>query len=335
MAQVVVHRKPGIVIAITAGKDNNAKFHEFRVPGRLRTILAEPPRGWAAAARRENGRIWAGESDVDIGDRCDFAAMQEYDVVFKLILQSVHLTIHELGGPPIARWLNVELPEVRNTRVDLLGETAGGELIHIELQSTNDPDMPLRIAEYCLRVRRNFGKFPEQILVYLGKAPLSMGSDLTGPKLSYSYRIVDIRELDGERLLASPQVGDNIVAILTSLPDRRETVRRIVKRIAGLGPGQREAMLRRLSILAGLRDLGQIVKEEAIKMPITDDIMDHDLIGPTAKQGAMEVLRPLMEERFGPIPAWAEERLSGMHPRAVMALGRRILHAASLEELLQ
>jgi hypothetical protein len=41
MAQVVVHRKPGIVIAITAGKDNNAKFHELRVTGRLRTSLAE------------------------------------------------------------------------------------------------------------------------------------------------------------------------------------------------------------------------------------------------------------------------------------------------------
>ena len=29
MAQVPVHRKPGVVIAITAGKDNNAKFHEL------------------------------------------------------------------------------------------------------------------------------------------------------------------------------------------------------------------------------------------------------------------------------------------------------------------
>lgn len=261
--------------------------------------------------------------------------MQEYDVVFKLILQSVDLTVRELGGPPIARWLNVELPEVRNTRVDLLGETAAGELIHIELQSTNDPDMPLRMAEYCLRVRRNFRKFPQQILVYLGDAPLRMESELNGPKLSYSYRIVDIRDLDGERLLASPEVGDNIVAILTSLPDRRGTVRRIVERIAALGPGQREAMLRRLSILAGLRHLGQVVKEEAIKMPITEDIMNHDVIGPTAKKAALEVLRPVMEERFGPIPAWAEERLSGMHPRAVIALGARVLHAKSLEDLLQ
>jgi hypothetical protein len=117
--------------------------------------------------------------------------------------------------------------------VDLLGETATGELVHIELQSTNDPDMPLRMAEYCLRVRRNFRKFPQQIC---------------GPKLSYSYRTVDIRELDGERLLASSEVGDNIVAILTSLPDRRATVRRILERIARLSPGRWEAMLRRLSI---------------------------------------------------------------------------------------
>jgi len=141
--------------------------------------------------------------------------------------------------------------------------------------------------------------------------------------------------LDGERLMASAQVGDNIVAILTNLPDRRATVRRIVERIAALGPGQQDAMLRRLSILAGLRNLGQVVREEAEKMPITNDIMDHDLIGPTAKQAALEVLRPLMEERFGPIPAWAEERLTGMHPRAVIALGSRVLHAKSLEELLQ
>jgi hypothetical protein len=36
--------------------------------------------------------------------------MHEYDVVFKLILQSVDLTMRELGAAPIARWLNVELP---------------------------------------------------------------------------------------------------------------------------------------------------------------------------------------------------------------------------------
>lgn len=35
--------------------------------------------------------------------------------------------------------------------------------------------------------------------------------------------------------MASSEVGNNIVAILTELPDRRTTVRRIVERIGGLG----------------------------------------------------------------------------------------------------
>jgi hypothetical protein len=80
--------------------------------------------------------------------------MHEYDVTFKLVLQSVDLTMRELAGTTVARWLSVELPEVRNTRVDLLGETVSGELLHLELQSSNDSRMPLRMAEYCLRVFR-------------------------------------------------------------------------------------------------------------------------------------------------------------------------------------
>ena len=43
--------------------------------------------------------------------------------------------VERLVGAPVVRWHNVELPKVGQLRVDLLGETADGELIHIELQS--------------------------------------------------------------------------------------------------------------------------------------------------------------------------------------------------------
>jgi len=184
--------------------------------------------------------------------------MHDYDVAFKTLLQQSVDLIREIAGTTIARWLSVELPEVQNTRVDLLGETAGGELVHIELQSTNDSTMALRMAEYCLRVLRFFGRFPQQVLVYVGDAPVSMKTELRGPALSYSYRLVDIKDLDGERLLASPRVGDNIVAILTRLPDVRGSIQRILERIAGLSPEQREGALRRLVLLAGLRSLGKV-----------------------------------------------------------------------------
>jgi hypothetical protein len=60
--------------------------------------------------------------------------MHEYDTALKLLLRgSADLIIRQLTGAPVIKWLNVELPEVRNTRVDLLEETAAGGLVHIEL----------------------------------------------------------------------------------------------------------------------------------------------------------------------------------------------------------
>ena len=68
-----------------------------------------------------------------------------------------------------------------------------------------------------------------------------------------------MRELDGERLLDSDQIGDNLFAILARLRDRQAAVRRIAGRIAILPVGEREAPLRQLLILAGLRHLGNLV----------------------------------------------------------------------------
>ena len=169
--------------------------------------------------------------------------MQDYDVALKLLLQgSAALTMRELTGTAVAKWLDVELPKVQNLRLDLLGETVDGGLVHVELQSSNDAAMPLRMAEYCLGVFRLFGRFPRQVLLYVGEAPMRMESELRGPGLVFQYRLIDIRTLDGDRLLESEDVGDNVIAILARLRDHEEAVRKIVGRIAGLavaGTGDR------------------------------------------------------------------------------------------------
>ena len=50
--------------------------------------------------------------------------MHEYDIAFKLTLQQVDVAIRELTGTAVVRWLSLELPDIRNTRVDLLGGDA-------------------------------------------------------------------------------------------------------------------------------------------------------------------------------------------------------------------
>jgi hypothetical protein len=110
--------------------------------------------------------------------------MQEYDVVLKLLLKgSATLTLLELTGSAIERWLDVELPKVQkaqNLRLDLLGRTVDGDLIHFELQSGNDAAMPFRMIEYSLGVRRHFGQFPRQILFTWVKRPCTWKARCAG-----------------------------------------------------------------------------------------------------------------------------------------------------------
>jgi len=276
--------------------------------------------------------------------------VHEYDVALKTVIRRLSgAALQVLTGFAIERWHNVELPEVRTLRMDMVGETADGSLVQIELQSTNDPDKALRMAEYALAVYRHFRQFPQQIVLYVGRAPLAMPEVLAGHSLAFRCRVVDIRELDGDALLASGNPEENVIAVLMRLGDKRAAVRRILERIAETDPGRRQTTLREFIILAGLRSLREIIREETKTMPILDDIMDHDILGPAIRQGLQQglqqgrvegrvegeqtVVMRQIETRFGAVPSWARQRLDAMSAPELEETAVRLLNARSLEEL--
>jgi len=61
--------------------------------------------------------------------------MHEYDITLKdLLLDAPGMTLRELTGLDVTMWRDVELPKVNSPRIDLLGQTNDGILVHIELQ---------------------------------------------------------------------------------------------------------------------------------------------------------------------------------------------------------
>jgi hypothetical protein len=126
------------------------------------------------------------------------------------------------------------------------------------------------------------------------------------------------------------------------LGNERAAVRMILQRIAESDPAQREIALREFIILAGLRRLGAIIEQETKTMPILDDIMDHDLLGPAIRRGLQQgrvegeqtvVLRQL-EKRFGAVPSWARQQIEAMSTPELEGTALRLLDALSLEDLL-
>jgi hypothetical protein len=164
--------------------------------------------------------------------------VNDYDTVLKSLLTCSENSIFEqITGARQGRWLNVELPDVTQTRVDLLFETDSPvrRLIAMELQSTNDPLLPLRMAEYSLRVYRIYKQFPEQWVLYVGSERMRMPTKLSGPNHECRYKIVDIRDWTAEKLLDSPFPADAVMAILAGYAERPEIIRRILARIARMG----------------------------------------------------------------------------------------------------
>jgi hypothetical protein len=221
--------------------------------------------------------------------------------------------------------------------VDLLGESPDGELLHIELQSRNEKNFPLRMGEYSFGVALRHGRLPRQVALYTDAEPLRMRNEIAGPGGVFRFDLVDIRELDGEILLASENPGDNVIAILTGLGSAPDAVRRVLKRIAASPPEERDEALAELAIFTGLRKLDDELKREIKLMPIQEDIMENTIVGPMLRQasfnGQMRLILTLIEERFGSASPGIRHRLAALTPEDLEAAGRRILKAKRVEDL--
>jgi hypothetical protein len=97
---------------------------------------------------------------------------------------------------------------------------------------------------------------------------------------------------------------------------------RVIKRIARLETDQRIFYLKSLFSVAGLRGWEEVLEQEAKSVPVMIDIMANKVLGRERKKGlelglakgALKLLRRALEKKFGPIPTWANERLSKAIP---------------------
>jgi hypothetical protein len=210
-------------------------------------------------------------------------------------------------------------------------------LVHIELQSANDTAMIWRMAEYAFLINRQYHRWPTQFVLYVGQPLLRMPSRLAGGSLTFECCMVDMRQFDAEPWLSSPHLEDNILAVLAKLTHESDAVKRILRHIARCDQARRSRAMQELTILAGLRKLGNVIRQEACKMPILDDLSDHDLFGPAIIQSRQDgerlVISRLITRRFGSVPVWAKERLDSLTSPELEKVELRLLEAQSLEEL--
>jgi len=167
-----------------------------------------------------------------------------------------------------------------------------------------------------------------------------MASQLQGPDFHCRYTIVDIRDIDEERLLSSPHKADFILAILANHPNSLKAFG-ILDKLAKLKGSARQKAFDELFILAGLRKLGKTILEEVKRMPILDDLTSHDVLGPAMRksrkeglqEGELTILRRQIAKRFGPLPARLDKKLAKLSRPELEDLSLRLFDAKSINDL--
>lgn len=261
-----------------------------------------------------------------------------YDAVLKDLFQRDHPKLLErlTGGKRVKKTLNVELAMVTERRADLLLELDDDSLFLLDFQSGNDSKMPYRVGHYTLLGSEKYNRPVRPVVLYLGIRRMNMKAHLDAGGVVVSYSLIDIRDIDAETLLSGGP-GDWALALLAK--GGPERMREILAKALQLKSPKRERLLTQLTVLAGLRRLDKTIRMEMKQMSQYVDIQKNvilkDIWDEGKAEGAITLLTDLLNQRFGPLPAWASARLRKATPAQTQKWSRMVLSASTLEGVLE
>ncbi len=226
-----------------------------------------------------------------------------YDRSLRELFQDVPKTLIKLlVGKEIKEILDSSFPKVGEQRVDLLTRLEGDTLFHLEIQSIEDKDMPLRMLRYATLIYEKYKEFPKQLVLYVGEKKLNIKSKIKTKNLEYNYDVKDIREFDCSILIESEDIADNIIALLCNIKDIDKFFKTLNEKLKRYSPKKREDYLRKVFYLLRLRpklneEYEKRVKE--IKMPFVIELESDPVYTKGKEKGFKEgIEKGQMEEKI-------------------------------------
>ena len=217
----------------------------------------------------------------------------KYDITIKeLFSKKPSRFLELLTGFREGNFIDTQLPEIFIQQSDMILELPDKSIFQLEIQSTNDKKMYIRMYGYSYLILSKFDVLAKQMVLYVGDKPLNMRKSIRNQLIKYEYILKDIRDFDSNELLNSKSIEDNIIALLCKTDDQIKLIREILKRIKKIkSKNQINNYIKKLIEISHLRKLDVILLEEVKKMSITIDIKEHALYKEGIKEGKLEGIK--------------------------------------------
>jgi hypothetical protein len=283
---------------------------------------------------------------------------QRYDVSLKALFLSKGngIVSRRVFGGKVAEYLATEQPLVLNRRADMVARNEDDSIRHLEFQTANEAGFVVRMLGYYAYLVAVHGRHVAQTVLYVGREPLRMESLYTSPSMHYQFEIVNLREMDAEPLLASPDWADNVLALLAK-GEPSQALDAVVTRMRKMKGEDREEAAGTVVLLSGILGMEHHVSERLKEVGMIN-VMENKVLAPILQQqfelgemkgrsegelkgrsegelkGRQDQLRELLTEKFGSLPAWAAQRLQSASDRELHTWAKRVLSSTTLEESL-
>jgi hypothetical protein len=272
---------------------------------------------------------------------------QRYDVSLKALFlrEGDGIIRRRRFGGRVTEHLSTEQPQVLNNRADMVVRTEDGSLHHVEFQVANEVGFGRRMFGYYAYLLSAYDQHVVQTVLYLGQEPLRLDTGYRTPSMDFRFEIINLRELEAERLLASDDWADIALALLAK-GNRERALEVAVARLRRMQREERAWASGTLLLLSGILKIEDTVNER-MKEAGMINLMENKVVGPMILQaeqkgrsegrheGMQGLLLDLLREKFGALPEWATERLRSASSEELHVWAKRVLHSASLEETLQ
>ena len=185
------------------------------------------------------------------------------------ITQDIALYILKLNISDI-EFVDKELKRIEKREADIVAlcKIDGVEqILHLEIQNSNDKLMPRRMLRYYTDIKTQFAEYQvKQYVIYIGKPKLNMKDSIEEENLSYKYTLVDMHNIDCDELLKLDTPDALVLSILCDFKgkDELEILKYILKRLVELSADDEYKLSKYMLMLETLsdnRDLQTKLKE--------------------------------------------------------------------------
>ena len=211
--------------------------------------------------------------------------MPTMDVISKNLIHEVvqgmahhlfHLDIVELTELPTeTRRVEARQADIVLKAMDRTGEQF---ILHLELQNTNHPEMPLRMMRYYTDIAlAHPGMAIHQYVVYTGQGKLNMADQVVHPTWCYRYQLINMSTLDYREFIGDGSPSALALAILCDFKEQsaESVCETLLYRLVNLLEDAPDDLLKFLKIMEFLsinRDLESIFKTKEAEMLSTINI---------------------------------------------------------------